>query len=157
MPFNLINTITFNTTPMHKTPIIAIILAMMFSCQTTDKKEVNTISIDMIDNENPPVMEFENDDFDFGTIAQGQKVSYTFKFTNTGKSDLAIMSVVPTCGCTVPSDWPKHPIKPGKGGEIKVEYDGSGNGVVKKLITVNANTKPSYNKLHIKGKVIGPQ
>ena len=65
MPFNLINTIIFNTTPMHKTPIIAIILAMMFSCQTTDKKEVNTISIDMIDNENPPVMEFENDEFDF--------------------------------------------------------------------------------------------
>lgn len=142
---------------MKNTTIIAIISLMIFSCQNTDKKEVNTISIDMIDNENPPVMEFENDEFDFGTIAQGQKVSYTFKFTNTGKSDLAIMSVVPTCGCTVPSDWPKQPIKPGKGGEITVEYDGSGNGVVKKLITVNANTKPSYNKLNIKGKVIGPQ
>jgi hypothetical protein len=143
---------------MKRILIIAFASVMFLSCQNTDKKEINTtVSVDILDNENPPVMVFELDEFDFGKIAQAQKVMHTFKFKNTGKSDLVIMSVKPTCGCTVPSDWPKNPIKPGESGEIKVEYDGSGNGVVKKLITVNANTKPSYNKLYLKGEVIGPQ
>lgn len=143
---------------MKNIVLVAFALVAFFSCQNTDKKEINnTISVDILDNENPPVIEFEQDEFDFGKVAQGQKVMHTFKFKNTGKSDLVIMSVKPTCGCTVPSDWTKEPIKPGEGGEIKVEYDGSGNGVVKKLITVNANTKPSYNKLYLKGEVIGPQ
>lgn len=143
---------------MKKSIVCLLLFTALISCQTTDKKDENTnISVDLIDNENPPVIEFDRDEFDFGTIAQGQKVLHTFSFTNTGETDLLIMSVKPTCGCTVPSDWPKHPIPPGEKGEIKVEYDGSGNGVVKKLITVNANTKPSYNKLYLKGTVIGPQ
>jgi hypothetical protein len=39
---------------------------------------------------NPPGIEFEKEVHDFGTITQGDKVSTTFVFKNTGKSDLKI-------------------------------------------------------------------
>lgn len=127
------------------------------SCKSTDKDNSNPLSTDIIDNENPPVLEFESTEFDFGTIAQGEMVSYTFKFKNTGKSDLLLNNVKPTCGCTVPKDWPKHPIAPGESSEIKVQYDGSGIGKVQKVIAVSANTKPAYINLYLKGNVVGPQ
>ena len=37
-----------------------------------------------------PVLNFERTDHDFGTIAEGQKVSYTYKVTNTGEAPLII-------------------------------------------------------------------
>src|ERR1044071_2967893 len=51
-----------------------------------------------------PVLEFENDTHDFGTITQGEKVSYSYKFKNTGNGDLLIRSAAGSCGCTVP-EW----------------------------------------------------
>ena len=137
--------------------IFIVITALSLACSTTDKDNSNPLSTDLIDNENPPVLEFKSTEHDFGTIAQGEKVYYAFKFKNTGKSDLIISDVKPTCGCTVPKNWPKHPIKPGEGGEIEVQYDGSGNGLIRKLVTISANTNPAYTKLYLKGKVVGPE
>src|SRR5512147_3291656 len=37
-----------------------------------------------------PVIEFENTDHDFGTIKEGVKVQYTYKFKNTGQAPLII-------------------------------------------------------------------
>ena len=48
---------------------------------------------------------------DFGTIIQGEKVAYPFKFKNSGKADFIITSAKGSCGCTVP-EWPKEPIAP---------------------------------------------
>jgi hypothetical protein len=48
-----------------------------------------------------------------------------FNFTNTGTQDLFISNAVGSCGCTVP-EWPREPIKPGKSGKIKVEFDSQG-------------------------------
>ena len=39
-----------------------------------------------------PVMEFEENEFDFGTIDYGTNVEHVFKFKNTGKSPLVIVS-----------------------------------------------------------------
>ena len=52
-------------------------------------------------SEELPSFEFESDVFEFGTIAQGAKVSHTFRFKNSGESDLIIAKVEGSCGCTV--------------------------------------------------------
>ena len=44
-----------------------------------------------------------------------------FRYTNTGKSAVAIYNILSSCGCTEPS-WSKAPIRPGESGVIKVTY-----------------------------------
>jgi hypothetical protein len=103
---------------------------------------------------NAPVMKFEFDTHDFGKIKQGDKTSYEFKFTNTGKSPLVISTANATCGCTTP-EWPHTPIKPGDNGVIKVTFSSVGkSGLQDKLITVTANTVPNKTTVHLIGEVL---
>ena len=104
-----------------------------------------------------PSITFEEDTFDFGKIAEGQVVNYTFTFENSGKAPLLISDVKTTCGCTVPKTWPKEPIQPGEGGVIEVSFDSARrNGFQKKKITVMSNTVPSKNYIYLTGEVAGP-
>ena len=105
-------------------------------------------------NANAPVMKFEFDSHDFGKVKAGDKVTYEFKFTNTGPSPLIITSATATCGCTVP-EWPKAPVQPGQGGVIKVTFDSANKeGLQDKQITVTANTSPAQNVVHLVGEVL---
>lgn len=100
-----------------------------------------------------PTLNFERTDYDFGTIKEGQKVNYTYKFTNTGEAPLIIQSVQPSCGCTAP-DWSKEPVPVGGTGFVKVEFDSNGKtGMQNKMVTVTANTWPKQLKLNFKAMV----
>lgn len=89
-----------------------------------------------------PAITFEQATHDFGQITQGEKVEYSFKFTNTGKKDLLILDAVSSCGCTVP-EWPKEPLKPGESGYMRVIFDSHGKeGFTEKEISIKANTNP---------------
>ena len=68
---------------------------------------------------NTATIEFDNTNFDFGTIEAGASVSHTFKFKNTGNFPLKITNAKGSCGCTVPK-WPKEAIEPGQQGEILI-------------------------------------
>jgi hypothetical protein len=105
---------------------------------------------------NLPVIEFETDNHDFGKLVQGEIVSYNFKFTNTGKSDLLISQVNTSCGCTV-TDYTRDPVKPGEHGTIKATFDSTGRkGVQNKTISVVTNCQPNRNLLRIKAMVLAP-
>lgn len=98
-------------------------------------------------------IEFEESEFDFGTIDEGEKVSHTYKFTNTGNEPLIIKDAKGSCGCTVPS-WPKDPIAPGGTGEMLVEFNSKGkSGSQNKRVTITANTNPGQTFINIKGQV----
>lgn len=98
-------------------------------------------------------MEFEESEFNFGTIDQGAMVTHVFKFRNTGEHPLVISDARADCGCTVPN-WPKEPIMPGKESQIEVKFNSAGKqGDVSKTVTILANTDPSDTKIHINGKV----
>jgi hypothetical protein len=102
-----------------------------------------------------PVMKFEKAIHDFGKMEVGDKVSYDFKFTNTGKSPLIVTDGMASCGCTKP-EWPKTPVKPGDSGVIHVTFDSKGKtpGLQDKLITITANTQPAQNQLHLIGELV---
>ncbi|HRO09445.1 MAG TPA: DUF1573 domain-containing protein [Saprospiraceae bacterium] len=102
-------------------------------------------------------IKFEQDTYDWGKIMDGDKVTHTFKFTNTGNEPLVISNAKGSCGCTVP-EWPKDAIAPGKSGEIKVVFNSQGKGAVggkedSKRVTITANTDPVDSYLTIKGKI----
>lgn len=96
---------------------------------------------------------FEEPEFDFGTVNEGQIVEHTFKFTNTGKVPLTVLRARSSCGCTIP-EWPEEPIPPGGTGEIKAKFNTDGKiREQKKSITVTANTYPNDSKVVLKGVV----
>lgn len=92
---------------------------------------------------------------EYGTINAGEKVSHSFKFTNTGSEPLVISNCKGSCGCTVPV-CPTTPIPPGGKGEIPVEFDSKGkNGPDTKTVTITANTNPATTVLTLRGEVKG--
>jgi hypothetical protein len=104
-----------------------------------------------------PKIEFQQTEHDFGKVIQGEKVSYSFKFKNSGNSDLVIAKVSTSCGCTA-SDYPRNPLKPGEEGTIEVSFDSEGKqGFQNKALTVVANTQPSNTELSIKAMVFLPE
>ena len=106
--------------------------------------------------EGVPVTEitFDESEYAFGLIEQGEKVRHIFRFTNTGSEPLILTSAKGSCGCTVPN-WPKEPIKPGGTGAIVVEFNSRGkSGKQAKVVTVFANTSPAKSTLMIKGEVL---
>lgn len=126
----------------------------------------NKLSPDIVDNpatangkadsSNVPEFYFAETTHHFGEITAGEKVSYTFKFKNTGGSQLVITQVKGSCGCTVP-EYSKNPVQPGDEGEIKVTFDSNGkSGMESKSITVLANTLPATKVLTISADVIQP-
>ena len=98
-------------------------------------------------------MVFEKDVHDFGKIVEGEKVSYSFKFKNTGKVDLIISDAKGSCGCTVPQ-WPKNPVAPGADGVVDVTFNSSGkSGMQNKTVTLITNAIPNTKVLTITGEV----
>jgi len=96
---------------------------------------------------------FDEPEFDFGTVNEGEIVEHTFKFTNTGKVPLTVLRARSSCGCTIP-EWPEEPIPPGGTGVIKAKFDTVGKiRDQKKSITVTANTYPNDSKVVLKGVV----
>ena len=88
------------------------------------------------------VFEFKETLHDFGTVIEGEKVTYSFKFKNSGGSNLLISNVSASCGCTA-TKYTKEPVKPGEEGVVTVTFDSRRRkGFQNKSVTVAANTQP---------------
>ncbi len=104
-------------------------------------------------SENTAVIEFDNSNHDFGSIAAGTSVTHTFKFKNTGTAPLIISNAKGSCGCTVPK-WPKKPVAAGETGEIQVTFNSKGKkGNQHKSVTLTANTTPANSRIYIKASI----
>lgn len=98
-------------------------------------------------------MTFAETEFNFGTVLEGEKVSHTYKFTNTGNEPLILSNAQGSCGCTVPK-WPREPIAPGASAEIIVEFNSKGKrGTRNQKVTITANTNPPQTFIYLKGEV----
>jgi len=129
---------------------------LLSACNNSDKanSSATTAGKSAVDTANMPVMKFDTTIHNFGKITQGSKVTYDFKFINTGKSPLIITEAHASCGCTVPQ-WPHTPVKPGEKANIHVVFDsGAKKGLQDKEITITANTNPAENRVHLIGEVV---
>lgn len=147
---------------MKKITIIAIafLSVLIISCDSKNaSSKIKTSNLESAQERDAklslgaPIIKFDQVEYDFGTITEGDKVSGTFKVTNAGKVDLIITSVKPSCGCTTP-EYTKDPIAPGTSGEIKFEFNSAGRvGVQNKSITVKSNAEKLTEIIRIKGTV----
>ena len=144
-------------------PIFAILA--FASCQDMAKKvEDDKLSTDLVKNQKTSVktpdvklgsaeFTFVKEEHDFGLLVDGEKVAYSFVFTNTGDAPLIISNAKGSCGCTVPN-WPKDPIAPGDKGSIDVSFNSSGRkGLQNKAVTLTANTNPNRKIIKIKAEI----
>jgi hypothetical protein len=124
--------------------------------QVTSEAIENPISADSrekVDTKSLPEITFDKDFHDFGKISEGEKVTYSFRFKNTGKGDLIVQTASGSCGCTVP-EIPEKPLSPGETGFIKVQFNSEGRaGIQEKQVTVITNTIPNTNIIRIKAEV----
>ncbi len=108
-----------------------------------------------VDTADMPVFEFDKMEHNFGTIQEGEKITFTYKFKNIGKTPLIIEDAKVTCGCTKP-EYPKSAIEPGDGGTITVTFDSNNKrGKMQKPIIIVANTKEASTALYLSGTVEG--
>ena len=135
-----------------------VIIALFFAALTgavvaQDSKTAAPAVTPEVDNKNMPEFKFDVEEYNYGSIKQGESVSYEFVFTNTGKEPLIISNAQASCGCTVPQ-WPKEPIKKGEKGSIKVSFNSTGKmGMQDKTVTITSNAKSGNKVLHMKGNV----
>ncbi len=152
--------------------VAAIILLTLASCrqagnppleqkfQAEDPNSPSSMVRIPIDQEGKPdtselaQIKFDEPNFDFGTVKEGDIVEHTFHFTNTGKVGLIIYEATSSCGCTVP-ETPKELIPPGGKNKIVAKFNTTDKpGDQLKTIAVHSNTIPSETVISLKGYVI---
>lgn len=148
----------------------ALFVFILFSCQPASRegRKVEEVPVggpissiirnpatanEPLDTVNVARISFEEEEFNFGEVREGEEVVHVFRFTNTGKVPLLISDARSTCGCTVPS-YPTEAIAPGAGGELKVVFNTLNKPEAqRKEVTITANTYPSQTKVSLIGFV----
>lgn len=155
---------------MKKILLVPFSILLLAACNEAADTEENNIEDDKLSTElveNPltasgvdtgkynelPKMVFQDTMHSFGTINEGEKVTYDFDFKNEGNTPLIISSASGSCGCTVP-EYPKDPIQPGASGTIKVMFNSDGkSGHQRKSVTVMTNSQKGVHILNIETDV----
>ena len=128
------------------------LLLFLFACSHQNQAEMRESG-----DEFRPVkgeIRFMKSEHDLGTITQGEKVGYTFAFTNSGDASLVILDASASCGCTVPR-FSREPVPPGENGSVEVIFDSAGRiGQQSKTVTIKTNGKVPVFYLTIKANII---
>ncbi|MCS6824635.1 MAG: DUF1573 domain-containing protein [Cytophagaceae bacterium] len=89
------------------------------------------------------IITFAETSKDFGTISEGDTISYVYHFTNTGTDTLRIIQVKTTCQCTS-KEYTTAPVPPGGKGYVKVVFVSKDKyGLQRKVISVFSNASNS--------------
>lgn len=140
---------------MSRLSLIAFLAVIFFSCDIRHSRPKTDIPLD--NNEifrDTTTIQIIDSVYNFGKVTDGEKVTYNFKFRNTGKKPLIVSSATASCGCTVP-EKPDAPIAPGETGFLKVVFDSKSRvGAVHKDIMVVSNAYPAFPTLKLVGEVV---
>jgi len=135
--------------------ICLISATFLFSCDVRRKDKVADDAMQKMEQalKDTTTVEIIDRAYNFGSITEGDKVEYNFRFKNTGTKPLIITSASASCGCTVP-EKPEKPVMPGETSFIKVVFNSKGkSGHQDKSIIVSSNAKPPFPDLMLTGQV----
>lgn len=139
---------------------VFIVSLAFFSCKENAASKINTSNLESAKERDEAIslgaaiVAFDQTEYDFGELVEGEIAEGTFKITNKGKVNLIITSAKATCGCTVP-EWPKDPIAPGATADLKFTFNSRGRvGKQSKSITLQTNSEKVTELIRIKGIVV---
>jgi len=108
-------------------------------------------------SQNGPKITFKESNHDFGDITQGDRVTYTFAYENTGNEPLILSNVRTSCGCTA-TNWDREPLAPGESADITVNFNSRGKmGMQNKIITIMSNASNNTERIKITANVLQPK
>lgn len=101
-----------------------------------------------------PKLRIDQPTYEFSELWSGEKVEHTFVLANDGDAPLQVLSVQPSCGCTVAGQFDKV-IDPHKEGKVPLSVNTKNfRGLITKSIQVQTNDPASpRSQLIIKGTV----
>ena len=140
---------------MTRFVLLCIVTVFIFSCDVRRKDNIADDTEQKIEQalKDSTTVQLIDTTYDFGTITEGESVTYNFRFKNTGNKPLVINSASASCGCTVP-EKPEKPIMPGETGFLKVIFNSRGkSGHQEKAIIVSSNVKPFFPDFKLTGEV----
>jgi hypothetical protein len=143
-----------------KKVLFVLLASALFACQNADqnsvKDQVKSDSTDaaqtqaVVTTVGWPDSTYQ----DLGKIKEGQIVEVSFRFKNTGNSNLVIEDVSASCGCTIP-EKPEKPFAPGEEGVIRAKFDSKNRvGEARKNVYVKSNTGQATQELSFRVEVI---
>jgi uncharacterized cupredoxin-like copper-binding protein len=106
--------------------------------------------------ENAPKISVQPEEYNFGSIVQGDTVSHNFEIYNKGNGELRIVNVRASCGCTAASPA-KTNLQPGDSTELTVVFNSHGKmGTQNKIVYIKTNdpSNPVYD-ITFNGTVVG--
>lgn len=136
--------------------IIFCISGILVSCSIRNHSEdTNAVPLNKEEHfQDTTTVQMIDSVYDFGKVTDGERITYSYRFRNTGNKALVISSATASCGCTVP-EKPEEPVKPGETGSLKVVFNSEGRvGPTNKAVTVISNAYPAFPVLQLKGEVI---
>jgi hypothetical protein len=96
---------------------------------------------------------FNETNFDFGKVKEGDTLTHIFKMTNNGNEPLVIYKNAGSCDC-VAAVYAKGLIAPGKTIDITAHFNTKGRkGPQSRTITLTCNTEPADVVLLLKAEV----
>jgi hypothetical protein len=121
---------------------MAFLMACIATAQQTTTKADAAKSATAAAEEKAPRLTLVEPVKEYGEVAKGDKLDWSFLVKNTGTSDLQIIAAKPGCGCTV-ADFDKV-IKPGETGKVTAHVDTTNfTGPISKTVTLETNDPSS--------------
>ena len=140
---------------MKKYFLLLLVSASLISCDVK-RKDKNALDADVqkvLASKDSTTVQIIDSSYNFGKVADGEKVEYSYRFRNTGTKPLVVVQATASCGCTVPQK-PEKPVMPGEIGFTKIVFDSKNRvGNAHKTITVESNAKPEFPPLTLTGDV----
>jgi hypothetical protein len=128
-------------------------IVLLVGCSSAPQQQANDSRPGLLNDNASAIVEFEKTTHEFGKIVSGEKVSYSFRFTNTGDAPLVISNTRSGCGCTA-GQYSRQPIAPGESGQVTVIFNSAGRmGFQSESIRVFTNAEPSEYVLRITAEV----
>lgn len=140
---------------MNKLIFLLTITALSLgSCKDRNKNKLFNPDAQANTFEDTATVRIIDSSYNFGTVKDGEKVVYSYRFVNTGKNLLVVNKAQPSCGCTI-AESPKEPIRTGDTGYIKIVFDSKNKtGEVHKSIHVISNAFEGFPDLQLTGTVL---
>ncbi|MEQ8473194.1 MAG: DUF1573 domain-containing protein [Marinoscillum sp.] len=114
-------------------------------------------SSDTEETQSGPKITFSESTHAFGDIYQGDRVTHTFSYENSGNEALIISDVRTSCGCTA-TNWSREPLAPGESADITVNFNSRGKmGMQNKIVTIMSNAVNSTERIKITANILPPK
>lgn len=140
---------------MRKSILLFALAVASVSCnEQSAANKINEANLEQALNSNGiPKLSIDNQTHDFGDLNLNDRAEHTFIVKNEGTADLVILDAKPSCGCTVPDNYTKTPIKPGETGIVPIVFNATSAGAQTKTVTLTTNTETGTEVLTIKANV----